>query len=202
MATIYDRFMQGAEEACLARWRAELLGGLEGEVLEIGAGTGASLPHYSAGVTRLTLTEPDRHMRGKLEAAVRSGNQRPTTILDTPLPGLPLEDGSCDAVVSILVLCSVPDLDAGLADLHRVLRPGGSLVFLEHVAAEGRPDRLKWQRRLEPIWKRVAGGCHLTHRTEDAIRRAGFIIEEIQRESMRKSHKLVRASVRGIARRS
>jgi ubiquinone/menaquinone biosynthesis C-methylase UbiE len=200
MAAIYDRFMRGSEEACLARWRAELLRGLEGEVLEVGAGTGASLPHYPRGVSRLILTEPDRHMRTRLEAMVRSGNHRPTTILDTSLPGLPLEDGSCDAAVSLLVLCSVPDLDEALADLHRVLRPGGRLAFLEHVAAEGKPHRYKWQRRVEPIWKRVADGCHLTRRTEEAIRHAGFDLEEIQRESMRKAHPLVRTSIRGIAR--
>jgi len=201
MTAIYDRFMRGTEEACLRRWRSELLGSLSGVVLEVGAGTGANLDHYPPSVSRLVLSEPDRHMRRKLEAVLRSRNHRPTTILDASLPGLPLPDASCDAAVSMLVLCSVPDLDRSLADLHRVLRPGGRLAFLEHVAAEDRPRRYKWQRRLEPIWKRVGGGCHLTRRTEAAIRKAGFEMESIQRESIRKAHPLVRTSIRGIARR-
>jgi ubiquinone/menaquinone biosynthesis C-methylase UbiE len=141
-------------------------------------------------------------MRRKLDAAVRSNKRASAEILDASLPTLPLEDDSCDAVVSILVLCSVPDLDRSLAEIHRVLRPGGRLAFLEHVAAENRPGRYKWQRRLEPFWKWFAGGCHLTRRTEDAIRRAGFEVESLRRESIRKAHPLVRPSIRGIARKS
>lgn len=200
MSAIYDRFMQGTEEACLRQWRADLLEGLNGDVLEIGAGTGVSLSAYPAAVSHLILSEPDRHMRRKLDAAVRANRHASAEILDASLPTLPLGDDSCDAVVSILVLCSVSDLDRSLAEVHRVLRPGGRLAFLEHVAAETRPDRYKWQRRLEPFWKLIAGGCHLTRRTEDAIRRAGFEVESIQRESIRKAHPLVRPSIRGIAR--
>jgi ubiquinone/menaquinone biosynthesis C-methylase UbiE len=105
-------------------------------------------------------------------------------------------------VVSSLVLCSVQDPQAALAQIRRVLKPGGRLVFLEHVAADGKPNRLKWQRRIEPVWKHLMGNCHLTRRTEAAIEAAGFRIERIQRESMRKALPVCRPSIRGIARRA
>jgi len=225
-AAIYDPFMRKSERACLAAWRAELLGDAAGEVLEIGAGTGANLPYYGERVTRLVLAEPDRHMRARLEARAhtrpienrwqandsRVGGAAPhpvgivgkPTILEVPAApaaDLPFADASFDAVVSTLVLCSVPDVPAALAEIRRVLRPGGTLFFLEHVAADEQPDRLAWQRRIEPFWVHVSGNCHLTRRTADAIRAAGFDIEQETRESMRKALPFVRPSVRGIARR-
>jgi ubiquinone/menaquinone biosynthesis C-methylase UbiE len=115
---------------------------------------------------------------------------------------LSFEENSFDAVVSSLVLCSVQDPQAALAQIRRVLKPGGRLVFLEHVAADGKPNRLKWQRRIEPVWKHLMGNCHLTRRTEAAIEAAGFRIERIQRESMRKALPVCRPSIRGIARRA
>jgi ubiquinone/menaquinone biosynthesis C-methylase UbiE len=112
---------------------------------------------------------------------------------------LPFDDGAFDAVVSTLVLCSVPDVERALAEVRRVLRPGGKLLFLEHVAADDRPDRLAWQRRLEPLWMRISGNCHLTRRTGEAIRAAGFRVQRETRESMRKALPIVRPSVRGLA---
>lgn len=82
--------------------------------------------------------------------------------------------GAADSVVSMLVLCSVPDLQTVLAEIFRVLKPGGLFLFLEHVAADQNPMRLKWQGRVEPVWKRVAGNCHLTRKTEQAILASGF----------------------------
>jgi ubiquinone/menaquinone biosynthesis C-methylase UbiE len=119
--------------------------------------------------------------------------------VDAALEGLPLPKARFDAVVATLVLCSVPRLDRALADIYRVLKSGGRFVFLEHVAAENRPRRLKWQHRVEPVWKRISGNCHLTRRTEAAIRAAGFTILKIRRESMRKAWPLVRPTIRGIA---
>jgi ubiquinone/menaquinone biosynthesis C-methylase UbiE len=197
MAAVYDRFMKVSEEACLGKWRAELLGNLSGEVLEVGAGTGSTLGLYPKAVTRLVLAEPDPHMRRKLL------EKRGTIeVSDAAAEKLPFEDASFDAVVCSLVLCSVPDQRAALAEIARVLRPGGRLVFLEHVAADGKPDRLKWQGRIEPVWKHLMGNCHLTRRTEAAIAAAGLQIERIQRESIRKALPIVRPSVRGIARKA
>jgi ubiquinone/menaquinone biosynthesis C-methylase UbiE len=200
MAAIYDGMMRASEEACLGQWRAELLRELSGSVLEVGAGTGATLALYPKTVTRLVLCEPDPHMRRKLEA--KRGSAGGMEISDASIQDLAFEESSFDAVVSSLVLCSVQDPQAALAQIRRVLKPGGRLVFLEHVAADGKPNRLKWQRRIEPVWKHLMGNCHLTRRTEAAIEAAGFRIERIQRESMRKALPVCRPSIRGIARRS
>ena len=200
MAAVYDRFMRGSEEACLAQWRAELLRDLSGAVLEVGAGTGVTLPHYPKSIARLVLSEPDAHMRRKLKQKVDASTLRNVEISDAPLDSLPFRAEEFDAVVCSLVLCSVPDQSAALAAIGRVLKPGGRLLFLEHVAADGRPGRLKWQRRVEPVWKHLMGNCHLTRRTEAAIAAAGFEIERIQRESIRKALPIVRPSIRGIAR--
>jgi SAM-dependent methyltransferase len=196
MATIYDGMMRGSEEACLGAWRAELLRELSGSVLEIGAGTGATLGLYPKAVTRLVLCEPDPHMRKKLQA--KAGN---VEVASYSIEDLPFKQ-EFDAVVCSLVLCSVRDQKAALAQIRRVLRPGGRLVFLEHVAADGKPNRLKWQGRIEPVWKHLMGNCHLTRRTEAEIQAAGFRIERIQRESMRKALPVCRPSIRGIARRT
>ena len=200
MAAVYDRFMRGSEEACLAQWRAELLRDLSGAVLEVGAGTGVTLPHYPKSIKRLVLSEPDAHMRRKLKRKVDASALRNIEISNASLDSLPFKAGEFDAVVCSLVLCSVPDQPAALAAIARVLKPGGRLLFLEHVAADGRPGRLKWQRRIEPVWKHLMGNCHLTRRTEAAIAAAGFKIERIQRESIRKALPIVRPSIRGLAR--
>jgi ubiquinone/menaquinone biosynthesis C-methylase UbiE len=97
------------------------------------------------------------------------------------------------------VLCSVKDPAASLAEIRRVLRPGGRYVFLEHVASDD-PTRLRWQKRIEPAWRVLADNCHVTRRTEESIRAAGFAIERITRESVRKALPIVRPSIRGVAR--
>ena len=199
MAAAYDRFMRGSEEACLKQWRAELLKDLSGSVLEVGAGTGSTLGLYPKAVTRLVMAEPDRHMRGKLTEKVKSGA---VEVSDASLNGLPFEKDAFDAVVCFLVLCSVSDQEAALAEIRRVLKPGGQLIFLEHVAADGKPDRLKWQGRIEPVWKHLMDNCHLTRRTEAAILAAGFELGKVQRESIRKALPIVRPSIRGAARKA
>ena len=199
MAAMYDRTMRGTEEACLNEWRGTLLRGLEGDVLEVGAGTGLNLPLYPTTVTRLVMSEPDPHMRQRLARKAATETVAQVEVSDATLENLPMPAESFDAVVSTLVLCSVPGLDAAVAEIYRVLRPGGKFVFLEHVAAEDRPRRLKWQRRVEPFWKWFAGNCHLTRITEAAIAAAGFEFDEIERESMRKAMPLVRPTIRGVA---
>lgn len=199
MAALYDRLTSDSEVACLQQWRAELLSGLRGDVLEVGAGTGLNLPCYPPGLTRLVLSEPDRHMRRQLKAKRQPIGAAPWELSEASLDNLPFPDDAFDAVVGTLVLCSVPRPAHALAEIHRVLKPGGRFVFLEHVAAEDRPRRLRWQHRLEPLWKRLAGGCHLTRQTADAIVAAGFAIPTIKRESMRKAWPLVRPTIRGVA---
>ena len=121
MAAVYDRFMRVSEEACLAKWRAELLRDLAGEVLEVGAGTGSTLGLYPKAVTRLVMCEPDPHMRRKLM------EKRGTIeVSDAAAEKLPFENDSFDAVVCSLVLCSVRDQPTALAEIARVLKPGGS----------------------------------------------------------------------------
>jgi len=194
---VYDRITKPMEEACLQGWRADLLGGLSGAVLEIGAGTGANLPHYPSSVTRLVLAEPDGGMRRRLERRVAAWG-RVAEVVDAPAERLPFADGTFDAVVSTLVLCSVADPAVALAELKRVLRDDGRLVLIEHVAAgDDKPDRQRLQRRVEPVWKRVAGNCHLTRDTAAALAAAGFDVGGIERQSIRKAAPMVRPSIRG-----
>lgn len=196
-AKIYDPTMRAAEDACLGEWRRAILSDLSGEVLEVGAGTGANVPHYPSSVERVVLAEPEPHMRRRLEERARDARFETAA---APAEALPFPDQSFDAVVSTLVLCSVGDATRALSEIHRVLRPGGRFAFIEHVAAEPGSARLAWQRRLEPLWRRVAGNCHLTRQTDQAITRVGLDIEWKARDSIRKAVPLVRPSVRGVAR--
>ena len=200
MAWYYDRMLASVEAAGLGEWRDDLLSGLTGDVLEIGTGTGANLTHYPATLDRLVLSEPDRFMRAKLEPKLAAAALPfPVEVVDGSADRLPVEDDTFDAVVSTLVLCSVPSVDTTLAEIRRVLKPGGRLTYLEHVAAIENPKRLKWQRRLEPIQKRIADGCHLTRTTDQDILAAGFELVEERRESVRKMPPITRVSVRGHA---
>lgn len=203
MSTIYDRFMQASEEACLGAWRAELLADLHGDVLEVGAGTGVNVGYYPSSVSRLVLAEPDADMARKLEARLAERGRRDpeglrisTSIAE--VEALPFADASFDAVVATLLLCSVKTPDRALAEILRVLRPGGSFVFLEHVGAASHTQRRRWQGRIEPVWKHVAGGCHLTRDTGAAIARAGFQIDRVKEESMRRALPFLRPTIRGI----
>lgn len=199
---IYDRLTATTEKACFQAWRAELLADVAGEVLEVGAGTGNNLAHYGPAVTRLVLTDPEPAMLDRLRGHLhRLDPSVKAQVEQASASALPYADASFDVVVATLVLCSVPDQAVALAELRRVLRPGGSLVFIEHVAADpvSKPRRLVWQRRVEPVWKRVAGGCHLTRRTDEAIAAAGFDLGEVTRESARKAVSVVRPTVRGTA---
>lgn len=201
MAAIYDRFMSEVETHSFGPWRSELLADVAGDVLEVGAGTGVNLPHYPSQVERLWLSEPDRDMRAKLEQRLRH-TQRPfeTELLSASLEQLPLPGESVDVAVCTLVLCSVPSPKQALREMFRVLRRGGRLVFLEHVAAPHNPSVHAWQRRVEPLWKRAAGNCHLTRDTRGEIVEAGFELSGDVRERARKALPIVKSTVRGVAR--
>jgi ubiquinone/menaquinone biosynthesis C-methylase UbiE len=197
MAKLYDHVLRPTEEACLRAWRRKVLARASGEVLEIGAGTGANLPGYPATVRHVVLAEPDRHMRAVLEQNA-AGEPR-AEISDAPAESLPFASGRFDFVVGTFVLCSVSDVSASLAEIRRVLRPGGALLFIEHVAAEPRTSRRRWQGWIEPLWSRFACNCHLTRQTAAALAEAGFRLDPLVRESMRKAAPLVRLTIRGAA---
>jgi SAM-dependent methyltransferase len=155
--------------------RAALVDGLAGRVLEVGAGDGLNFEHYGNAVTEVVALEPEPLLRAR---AARRGIQR-ITVVDGVAEALPLDDASADAVVACLVLCSVTSQARALAEIARVLRPGGELRFYEHVAATGTLGRAA-QRALDGsgLWPRLAGGCHLTRDTERAIRAAGLTLAD------------------------
>ncbi len=171
-ARFYDRITASVEQKGMAAERRRLLADLHGEVLEIGAGTGHNLKAYPATVTSLTLTEPSPPMAAGLREHVQQTG-RAATVVEAPAELLPFDDGSFDAVVTTLVLCSVSDLHAAAREMRRVLRPTGRLVVAEHVAAKDeRGARL--QRIVQPIQKVIGRNCHLTRDSRAALERAGF----------------------------
>ena len=198
-AYFYDRFLAKTDEACLKEWRHGLLEQVSGEVLEVGAGTGANIKHYSDNVTKLVLAEPDKHMRKLLKEKVGNHRQQNVRVISGTGEQIGADDESFDYVVSSLVCCSVTDLKASLSEIRRVLRLGGGFVFLEHVAAADGTSRRRWQNLINPVWKTLMGNCHLNRETEQAIITEGFDIVQIERESMRKALPIVRPTIRGIA---
>jgi len=169
-----------------------------GEVLEIGAGTGINLPHYPTTVTRLVLSEPDQQMRLKLANRLSQYKNRHIDITAWGADNITTEDHSFDTIVSTLVLCSVPDQPAALAEVQRLLRPGGKLIFLEHILSD-HPSTRRWQHRLEPVWSLCAGDCKLTRDTATAIKTAGFTIEQLTDAPMVGTPPFVSRTIRGIA---
>ena len=197
MAAVYDRVMARSERAGLSAWRGELLAPLEGRVLELGAGTGVNLPHYPDALERLVLTEPDPHMLRRL--ARRARELRPgTEVVGARAERLPYPAESFDAIVATLVLCTVPDPDAVLAEVVRLLRSGGQLLFVEHVASAELAAR-RWQGRIEPLWRHVAGGCRLTRDPRQRMRELGLRIERCEEGRLPGSPFFVRPAIRGAA---
>ncbi len=193
-AALYDAVMARAERGLLHRRRVETAGAATGQVLEIGAGTGANIPFYVS-ADAVCATDPDpamlRRARRRLEHA-----SVPVTLRQCSAENLPFADGSVDTVVATLVLCSVPDQRAALAEIRRVLAPDGLFRFIEHVRQEDGPMG-RVQDVVTPLWRRCAGGCHLNRRTVDAIEAAGFALVDLRRE------RLIRAPVVvGVARRA
>ncbi|MCF2526161.1 class I SAM-dependent methyltransferase [Yinghuangia soli] len=170
-AAFYRRLCDVTDRAGFAKVRASLLADATGDVLEIGAGTGGNLPHY-VHADRVFLVEPDPAMRKTLAAKVARAAV-PAEIASGSAEQTPYADDRFDTVVATLVFCTVDDLDRAAAEAKRVLKPGGTLLFVEHVGA-GEPKARRTQERVEPAWKRLFGGCHLTRDPVAALERAGF----------------------------
>jgi ubiquinone/menaquinone biosynthesis C-methylase UbiE len=182
-AVTYDRQMAKVEKAGLGAFREGLLRGASGRVLEIGGGTGANLPFYGPAVESLTITEPESPMLHRLERKV--GEQAPLTkVLRASAEDLPFEDASFDVAVSTLVLCGVDDQPRALRELRRVLRPGGRLLFMEHV----RSDEAHLARRQDRMngLSMFLVGCECNRPTLDSIRAAGFTVADVEHTTMPK----------------
>jgi ubiquinone/menaquinone biosynthesis C-methylase UbiE len=192
---LYDLLARRAERAGIGQLRHDLLAGLEGEVIEIGSGTGASLPYYER-ATRVVAVEPDASMAKRLPAKVEEAKV-PVEVVSARAQALPFSDESFDAAVAAFVLCSVEDQGDVLAEARRVLRPGGKLVLLEHVLGEGGTAR--WQNRLTPLHKRMAGNCHLNRDTRAAVERGGFEVAGVESTLLPGTHPLVRPGIQGVA---
>jgi ubiquinone/menaquinone biosynthesis C-methylase UbiE len=179
-ARFFDR-LSGVMEKEVGQWRHELLAGLSGRVIEIGPGNGMNFRHYPSSVTEVVALEPEPYLRAKAEDAARTAPV-PVSVRAGVADALEVEDASFDAVVACLVLCTVPDQQAALGELRRVLKAEGQLRFLEHVRSE-KPGKARIQTMLDGarIWPRLGGGCHCSRDTVSAIQAAGFRVESERR---------------------
>jgi SAM-dependent methyltransferase len=180
-------------------YRGEMLEGLSGRVIEVGAGIGSNFKHYPPSVDEVVAVEPEAYLRAKATAAAASAPVE-VTVLDGLADRLPGADGEYDAAIASLVLCSVPDQASALAELHRVVKPGGELRFYEHVLSQSH-GRARTQRMINPVWTRMAGGCNLTRETGRAIEDAGFQILHSRRFQFPEG-RIGLPHILGVARRS
>jgi ubiquinone/menaquinone biosynthesis C-methylase UbiE len=195
-AAMYDRMSRGTEAAGLQAHREALLAGASGRVVEIGAGTGRNLAFYGEDVDSLTITEPDPHMVRRLTQRIEE-HPRPVELVRAPAEELPFEDGEFDVAVSTLVLCGVDDQARALGEVRRVLKPGGRLLFIEHVRSDD-PGLARRQDRMNGL-NRIVARCNCNRSTLDAIRAAGFTITDLQHGELQKVPEFVRPLVVGTA---
>ena len=161
----------------LLPFRRRVIGAAEGKVLEVGIGSGLNLPLYGPAVRSVIGLEPSpellRMARARAVAAAV-----PVELLEASAETLPLDDASVDTVVTTWTLCTIPDAGRALAEMRRVLRPGGALLFVEHGRAP-EPGVARWQDRLDPMWTRAAGGCHLNRKIDELISGSGFRMDDL-----------------------
>lgn len=193
----YDSLMKSTEEAGMREIRHETLAVARGRTIDIGAGTGLNVDLYPDAVSDLVLAEPDEHMIKQLRAKLPEWG-RGAEVVQAPADRLPFEDGSFDMAVFTLVLCTVPDPEAALKEAARVLKPGGELLFVEHVRSQ-EPGLARWQDRLERPWRFLGDGCHCNRDTVATIEASPFEIERVDRGELPKSPPLVRPLVHGSA---
>lgn len=199
-ARCYDRLMESSERGGLREMRRSVLSSASGRVLELGAGTGHNIEHYTDAVTELVLAEPDPHMAKILrERLQRDGTAAGKPfVIESPAEELPFDDGSFDVVVATLVLCTVEDPVRALAEVRRVLVEGGRFLYIEHVRS-ARRGLARWQDWLERPWGWIAGGCHPNRATDQLLAGAGFFIDSLERDKLPKAPPLVRPVIRGVA---
>jgi ubiquinone/menaquinone biosynthesis C-methylase UbiE len=202
-AGLYDLMLRGTERGGLRDMRAELLAGARGRTLELGAGTGLNLAHYTDAVTELVLTEPDPYMARRLRKRLDDEPPAPARVevVEAPAEHLPFEDRSFDSVVSTLVLCSVAAPAAATGEIARVLKPDGRLLYLEHVRSTDR-GLARWQDRLERPWGWLGAGCHPNRDTVAELEAAGLQTDALVRDQLPKAPPIVRPMIRGRASRS
>jgi ubiquinone/menaquinone biosynthesis C-methylase UbiE len=174
-AAMYDPCLWIGERAGMRRHRRDLLTQARGWTLEIGSGTGLNVVHYPDDLDSLVLAEPERSMRKRLENAVRR-SERKAQVIEAGAEQLPFGDATIDTVVSTLVLCTVDAPDAALREIRRVLRPGGQLLFIEHVRSDS-PPLACWQDRLARSWQRLAEGCRCNRATLELMDACGFRLD-------------------------
>jgi ubiquinone/menaquinone biosynthesis C-methylase UbiE len=190
-AALYDRLSGSEERGFLGAMREQLLSDLAGDVLEIGAGTGANFEHYPP-TAKVTALELDPFMLKRAHEKLTALERSNITLQQAPAERLPFGDASFDAVVSTLVLCTVRDVSQSLAEIQRVLRQGGRLHFIEHVRADGLGGRV--QDLIRPIWGWFGAGCHPNRRTLDTLRAAGFDVAVTERRKMMAFVPLIRGT--------
>lgn len=198
-AALYDRAFEATEEAGLREMRRATLGVARGRTIDIGSGTGANLELYPEAVSELVFAEPDPHMLKQLRAKVGEAGVA-AEVVEAPAERLPFENASFDTAAFTLVLCTVPDPAAALAEAARVLVPGGRLLFLEHVRSP-EPGLARWQDRLEKPWRFLADGCHCNRDTVATIEASPLTLEGVEHEELPKALPLVRPLVWGSANR-
>lgn len=192
---LYDFLADRSGQAGTLERRRALLASLEGEVIEIGAGTGRSLPFYER-ARRVVAIEPDESMAKRIELRLPEVRV-PVEVVAGSAEALPFPDESFDAAVAAFVLCTIADPARALAEVHRVLRPGGQLALLEHVRGS---DRLaSWQDRLTPLHSRLAGGCHLNRDTLATVARAGFDVNGVEPVRLEEPIAIYRPGIQGVA---
>jgi len=196
-SAIYDRAMKSTEEAGMREIRRETLAAARGRTIEIGAGTGINVELYPEDVSELVLAEPDEHMLSRLRPKVPTWG-RDVDVVQAPADRLPFEDDSFDTAVFTLVLCTVPDPVAALKEAARVLKPGGELLFVEHVRSL-EPGLARWQDRLERPWRFLGDGCHCNRDTIATIEASPFEVERVEHGELPKAPPLVRPLVHGSA---
>jgi ubiquinone/menaquinone biosynthesis C-methylase UbiE len=196
-AALYDTVSKGSEAAGMREERRQLLASTEGATIEIGAGTGLNLEHYPEAVTRLVLAEPDRHMRRRLRRRV-DALDRAAEVIDASAERLPFPDATFDTAVVTLVLCSVPNQEVALAEIARVLKPNGRLLFIEHVRS-GDPKLAKRQDRIRPLYNLV--DCNPNRETLAAIEASTLRVESVRHGEVPKAPKVERPMIVGTARR-